>query len=371
VSTVFVSVGCLVSSAQAGSIFWTDTDGPTGSHVIRRANADGTGIQTVITGLRDPRGMTLDLKNDKMYWTDAGSHSIGRANFDGTMVESVITDVQGGTAGVAVDTVNGKMYWTEVDDSTLLNGKIRKADLDGNNAEELIALGPSHPVGIAVDPLHGKIYWTDLDANKIQWADLDGSNVQDVVTGLDAVYSVSVDPLAGKIYWPEATTEKIQRANLDGTSVEDLVVGLDAPTTLSLNLSEGKMYWTDSGAFGKINRIERANLADGSGREVVVSGVGFPWGIAVVPVQPGDYDGDNRVTVFDLNLVLYNWNVDGSALFGPWFNERPPAGTVVGLEHLNAVLFNWGDTVSVATVPEPAAGMLAVLGLLALGIRRR
>ena len=92
-----------------------------------------------------------------------------------------------------------------------------------------------------------------------------------------------------------------------------------------------------------------------------------------IRIEPGIWPsvGDNRVTVFDLNLVLYDWNVDGSALFGPWFNERPPARTVVGLEHLNAVLFNWGDTASVATVPEPAAGMLAVLGLLALGIRRR
>jgi hypothetical protein len=86
------------------------------------------------------------------------------------------------------------------------------------------------------------------------------------------------------------------------------------------------------------------------------------YGLAeVVPeLLSGDFDGDNMVTIFDLNLVLFNWNVDGSEVFGPWTSERPPDGTPVGLEHLNAVLFNWGDTVSVATVPEPAAGTLSV-----------
>lgn len=42
------------------------------------------------------------------------------------------------------------------------------------------------------------------------------------------------------------------------------------------------MYRTDSGFGGQTNRIERASL-DGSGREAIASGDGFPWGIAVVP----------------------------------------------------------------------------------------
>lgn len=50
-------MACLsvAASAQAGPIYWTDTDDPSGSHVIRRANGDGSGIQTLLTGLRDPR----------------------------------------------------------------------------------------------------------------------------------------------------------------------------------------------------------------------------------------------------------------------------------------------------------------------------
>ena len=43
----FVVASCLlISSAEAASIFWTDPAGPSGSHLIRSANADGTGMQT-------------------------------------------------------------------------------------------------------------------------------------------------------------------------------------------------------------------------------------------------------------------------------------------------------------------------------------
>jgi hypothetical protein len=60
----------VAASAQGGPIYWTDLDGAPGSHLIRRANADGSGIQNVVTGLRDPRGMALDVLGGKMYWTE-------------------------------------------------------------------------------------------------------------------------------------------------------------------------------------------------------------------------------------------------------------------------------------------------------------
>ena len=88
-------------------------------------------------------------------------------------------------------------------------------------------------------------------------------------------------------------------------------------------------------------------------------------------VLDGDYNNSGNVELSDLNLVMFNWKVDGSILTSDWINQRPADGTVVGIDELNGVLFNWGSTASVATVPEPAVGMLAVLGLLVFGILRR
>lgn len=81
----------------------------------------------------------------------------------------------------------------------------------------------------------------------------------------------------------------------------------------------------------------------------------------------GDYDNSGQVELNDLNLVLFNWN--SPTVPGGWVNQVP--ARAVGLEQLNGVLFNWGSFASVAIVPEPAAAILAVLGLLTLGIRNR
>ena len=81
-----------------------------------------------------------------------------------------------------------------------------------------------------------------------------------------------------KLYWADFGTDKIQRANLDGSGVEDLVTsGLGDPYGLALDVAGGKMYWTDVGT----DKIQRADL-DGSGVEdLVTSGLGDPYGLAL------------------------------------------------------------------------------------------
>ena len=52
---------------QADVIYWTETFG---GPEIARANADGTGHQTLVTGLKQPTGIALDVAGGKMYWAD-------------------------------------------------------------------------------------------------------------------------------------------------------------------------------------------------------------------------------------------------------------------------------------------------------------
>jgi len=86
---------------------------------------------------------------------------------------------------------------------------------------------------------------------------------------------------------------------------------------------------------------------------------------------PGDYDGNIEVALADLNLVLFNWNLDTASLPPEWMFQLPIDN--VGLEELNKVLFNWGASAPTLAVPEPAFGILliamALLGVCTAGSR--
>ena len=284
--TLFLLLTFLLSTlfARSASVFYTDIETLVGTAAsIRRVNADGSGLTHLVTGLQHPRGMTLDTVGGKMYWAELGLQAIRRANLDGSSVETVVVTGSDGGASPALDLAGGKIYWP----AGFPVGVIRRANLNGSGQEDLVTNGMIHPVGLALDLAHGKIYWTDLEGHrdgtgKIQRSNLDGSNVETVLNGVDEANALAVDAANGKIYWPEAVSQKIQRANLDGSEVEDLVTGLGNPTTVSLDLAAKKIYWTDSEWNGQTNRVQRANL-DGSNVETIVSGIGFPWGIAVAP----------------------------------------------------------------------------------------
>lgn len=289
--TLIWILGILAVSPARGEaqIYWTNImPGTSGNGSIMRANADGTGVETLVAGLSHPRGMALDVSGGKMYWTEPGVLAVRRANLDGSNVETVVSGAQNGTSGVALDVVSGKMYWTEsiATPTGGVDGKIHRANLDGSDSEELLIPGLVHPVGIALDALHGRMYWTDLDGHHdgtgtIKRANLDGSGVENLLSGVDEAHGLALDVLDGKMYWTEIASHSVYRANLDGSDATTLVSGLEMPTTINLDLVARMMYWTNAWDGGLNNMIQCASL-DGSGVETFLAG-GLPWGITVTP----------------------------------------------------------------------------------------
>ena len=105
-----------------------------------------------------------------------GLNVIRRANLDGSNLETLLTASDlGGVQEIALDVAGGKMYWTVRGPDT----RIQRANLDGSELEVLVSSGLSDLHGIALDVDAGKMYWTDMGSEKIQRADLDGSNVED------------------------------------------------------------------------------------------------------------------------------------------------------------------------------------------------
>lgn len=218
-----------------GKLYWTDWV----TKKIQRANFDGSEVEDLITtGLGLPEGIALDTENEKMYWVDSGTNKIMRANLDGTIVEALVTYPTVNLDAIVLDVLQGKMYWT-LWGAGSAEGKIMRANLNGTNIEELVNIPNAILKGIDLDLIEGKMYWTDCGYAKIQRANLDGSNMEDLIsTGLSTPNAISIDLLAQKIYWTDLGGRKIQGAKLDGTQVFTV-------SNVDINSPQGLVVYSD------------------------------------------------------------------------------------------------------------------------------
>ena len=143
---------------------------------IQRSDLGGSNIESLLTTELEvkPNRIALDPVLGKIYWTevgveaDGGGGSIRRANIDGSDVETLITGLQD-PFDLALDLFEHRLYWTD-----LRRGTIQRAGLDGDNVETLVT-GIGSPAGLSVWGIHA-MYWSDRDTGTIQQALLDGSN---------------------------------------------------------------------------------------------------------------------------------------------------------------------------------------------------
>ena len=228
-----------------GKVYWTDRGTSGIGESIWRADLDGANAEPLLAGIgvsRDLGDLDLDLVNRKMYWTKPASHMILRANLDGTAVDTLATfSSMSSPDGIALDAAGLKMYWTDSSTSPSDAG-IFWANLDGTGMQVLVT-GVA-PTGIALDPVAAKMYWTDEVASNLRRANLDGTQQEDLVSTTGPL-GVGLD-LSGKMYWTDWVYNELSRANIDGTAVETLLewtyVG-----DLQVSAATGRMYWSSPG----------------------------------------------------------------------------------------------------------------------------
>ena len=215
---------------DGGKIYWTEF------RSIQRANLDGSDIETLITSSKHGNlsDIALDVDGGKIYWISdelatfsSIRGNIRRANLDGSNIETLITRAE--ASGLALDMDEGKIYWTA-------NDQILRANLDGSDVETLIF----RPFisGLTLDVDGGKIYWTDSTRGDILRANLDGSDIETLITRAQEVagevFGLTLDVDGGKIYWTDSSRGNIYRANLDGSDIETLITELDSPASVAL-----------------------------------------------------------------------------------------------------------------------------------------
>ena len=227
-------VGCkdLVIDSDAGKLYFANRS----AGLIERSNLDGSGRETVVEGI-NPIGLALDVTDAKIYWSDYTYNDpcIRRANLDGTDVQTLGGASTGcSLEGIALDLTARHVYFAE-----RMTQHIKRCNMDGGGVVLILECwqGIGHPRGLAL--ANGRMYWSS-DEN-IFSATLSGDDVQPLVTDLlGDPYSLEYDTEAGRLYWVTGNSSggMVQRINIDGTGLETLVEGLYWGYGLALELSD-------------------------------------------------------------------------------------------------------------------------------------
>ena len=168
-------------------IYWSNENG-----YIMRADFDGSNIDTLIhDSIYSTGNLDLDLTNNKIYWLGEHPVVIKRANLDGTNVDTVLVRNQDDDAvGFDVVSQQNRIYWSQWNDFLYFS------TLDGLNIDSTFFQGNNHGiVGFTIDSLNNQIYWVDTndnvsDSKAIRGANLDGTNVTTLITNLSSPFLI-------------------------------------------------------------------------------------------------------------------------------------------------------------------------------------
>lgn len=247
-------------------VYWTDDL----ANKIQRSDEDGSNVEDVLTGLDRPTGLDIDTVNGKLYWTN--NYQLMRADLDGSNSEVIYNDLYV-TFDIKLDVAGGKMYWTHDNGSS----RIMSANLDGSGAT-LVNNSLNRPSYLTLDPSKNEMYLTEFGSGRVSRMKFNGASVTTLTTGPTGAVGSSLDRVHGKLFWSGgASNDWLRRANLDGSNVETIVTGLNAPQDIAYDADNDLIYWVD--ALNMV--VQRAN-PDGTNVETIVSGLNRPRGIVLV-----------------------------------------------------------------------------------------
>jgi hypothetical protein len=184
-----------------------------------------------------PTSLTLNGSGEgvaHIYWSSLKDGAIRRANLDGSDIQTVING-SSPVPGIAIS--SSHIYWTGGQDGEYLCGStIRAANLDGGGETTIIS-GQNCAQALAIDDTY--LYWannaTDGTINRVN---LDGSNPVTLITGTGYVTGVAVN--GGHVYW--GGPAGIYQANLDGSDAHFIQSGFDGAGPCSIAVDESYAY---------------------------------------------------------------------------------------------------------------------------------
>ena len=293
-----------------GKVYWTQGAGESGG-TINSANLDGSNVKELKSILAVPRGIAVDVSNNKLYWTNSRGR-VQSANADGSgSVENVLENLENlGDIALAGDNV----YWTH------RNGGVGFANLKGQKRIRNISNGADGAGSLVV--AGGKLYWTQgagESSGTINSANLNGSGVQQVASIQAVPSGIAVDTARSKLYWTNSRG-RVQVAYLDGSNIRNVVDGLGYPGDLVLSNSLATPTTTTSTTTTPTKKDNAAYDVNG---DDTVDNTDASLVAAAMNTTNAKYDVNEDGVVNFLDLLLVFDNRDAGAAGAP---------TIVGMK---------------------------------------
>ena len=139
--------GFIALDVAASRMYWADW--PTGTIKTAPMSREPT-LRNLISNQQPPFAVTIGPAAGKVYWlqlnlhrTKAERETIRRANLDGSGVQTLIERPGAGfEGGLAIDPGAGKLYWSEAEAHD-----VAVANLDGSNVRTLFGTAWTAPWG--------------------------------------------------------------------------------------------------------------------------------------------------------------------------------------------------------------------------------
>lgn len=127
-------------------------------------------METLLTGLDDPRGLAVDWLGLNLYWVDGTQKLVGVISFDGLLRRHLFSTELDQPHDIVVDPLSGFLFWSDLG----LNARIETARMDGTGRRILVESDILYPTGLAIDYPARRLYWADPKTGTLESVNLEG-----------------------------------------------------------------------------------------------------------------------------------------------------------------------------------------------------
>jgi streptogramin lyase len=287
----------------------------------------GSSLTTYLAPVRYPYGITVDQSG--FIWCTQES-GVAEYNTSGSQQDAIYNSASV-VGGVTVDSA-GQVWLTAPDEGHFEAWN----NLNSGTWQESVSVSGDHPTGIAHDAANHIYVCFTGSANTVREYANDGAYMKSFGSGLSQPNGVAVDP-SGNVWIADSGNDRVLEYSNSGAMLTT-ISNLHYPTGLCFDPA-GNLWVADNG----VNQL-----------------------IEFQPAIAGDANGDGKVDINDLSVVLTNYDRSGINWAQGDFNGD---GTV-NISDLSNVLTNYdktaGATAGFRAVPEPTSLSLLVMLVVAL-----